>query len=92
MLNSILIIYFWFNNFLQVSEPIINKKLVEALVQHAQKIAKQTLNKSKSGLNLADDVKVNFDFRIFFNLKNFILKFLKSRWPLNCGIFLFVKS
>ncbi|CAF0829746.1 unnamed protein product [Brachionus calyciflorus] len=38
-------------------EPVLTRKLLEALVIHAQKIAKKALNNHDSGINLIDDIK-----------------------------------
>lgn len=59
-INSKLLKYriFVFNDIFQVQEPVLNHKMVEALIIHAQQIAKKALEIRGSGLNLVEDVKV----------------------------------
>lgn len=40
-------------------EPILNKQILEALISHAEHIAKLTLQSKDSGKDLVKDIKVN---------------------------------
>ena len=52
-------------------EPILNKQILAALIEHAQHIAKLTLESKDSGKDLVKDVKVNFFLKLNRNLKIF---------------------
>lgn len=52
-------------------ELVINKKILRALVAHAQSIAKIALQSDGAGIDLVKDIKVRNQHLIFIDSKNF---------------------